>query len=724
MRVDEIVFSKIVASKVFVSDFNPLTKNNSIDLSDKNIAIVYGPNGTGKTSLIRALDNDSELQPSIEYKINNVKYSDGTPFSIIRDQKQRNVIQGEANDFLIGDNVEKEMRLKKQVDEERDSVFGQLKKVMKDNLLDKKDLPSLFLSSDIVDKTMIDYLSILANRSGKIESIKTEILFKLFCSKHSVDKDYDERKVEEYKRDISNRALIQVLDIASVARNSSVKKVEENDDALKILTKYPENKQCIVCDNDIDPNELVIRRNNEKQSTLARLDDKTKSIISDLIPKFPEGDLFKAKESLLKAIETGDSKFLISLQDDIKNARKQFTCELLNSFEAILNNSNLLKNETELQLLIEQKFEIEEEDVLFIKEFMNSCVRKNLDIVRDEKSKNLVIRIGGMNLLGNESLPLSLGELNFISLSFEFLKARKNKQHFVIIDDPISSFDSIYKNKIVYEIVKFLEKKKTIILTHNIDVIRLLNAQYSNCFSLYVLNNVDNGNNGFVPISAVETELLVDLSKLLGFFREDASKYLLPGKEKDFLVSLIPFLRSYSAIIGENKCYSDLCMVMHGYENGSIDVGAIYMQLFHGNCKIKQCSISVEDILQSSQLPVEIIDAKQYPLLNKTLCDSYAYLFLRLFVEKTLTEHFNISGYFSPNQPKSLGSIISEAFPESGGKTCIRNRVELTSKKTLLNEFNHFEGNLSIFQPALDISDEALKSEKQDIINFCNQFIN
>ena len=40
------------------------------------------------------------------------------------------------------------------------------------------------------------------------------------------------------------------------------------------------------------------------------------------------------------------------------------------------------------------------------------------------------------------------------------------------------------------------------------------------------------------------------------------------------------------------------------------------------------------------------------------------------------------------------------------------------SKKTLLNEFNHFEGNLSIFQPALDIADHILTKEKKAIEDF------
>lgn len=69
-----------------------------------------------------------------------------------------------------------------------------------------------------------------------------------------------------------------------------------------------------------------------------------------------------------------------------------------------------------------------------------------------------------------------------------------------MLDDPISSFDSVYKNKIAFCIIKFLENKKQIILTHNMDLIRLLNVQLKDCFNLYILNNVDGGRNGFLPV--------------------------------------------------------------------------------------------------------------------------------------------------------------------------------------------------------------------------------
>ena len=42
-------------------------------------------------------------------------------------------------------------------------------------------------------------------------------------------------------------------------------------------------------------------------------------------------------------------------------------------------------------------------------------------------------------------------------------------------------------------------------------------------------------------------------------------------------------------------------------------------------------------------------------------------------------------------------------------------RVFFTSRKTLLNEFNHFEGNMNIFQPAIDITKSALQKEIREI---------
>jgi hypothetical protein len=124
--------------------------------------------------------------------------------------------------------------------------------------------------------------------------------------------------------------------------------------------------------------------------------------------------------------------------------------------------------------------------------------------------------------------------------------------------------------------------------------------------------------------------------------------------------------------------------------------------------------ISVSDILGIDINNIDILN-NDYPLLNKTLSHSLAYLYLRLLVERKLVTKFNINTKKSDN----LGAIILKAYSGTD-KLNISKRIFLISKKTLLNEFNHFEGNMSIFQPAIDISDYTLMKEKTEIIDFIN----
>ena len=128
--------------------------------------------------------------------------------------------------------------------------------------------------------------------------------------------------------------------------------------------------------------------------------------------------------------------------------------------------------------------------------------------------------------------------------------------------------------------------------------------------------------------------------------------------------------------------------------------------------------ISYEERRKLSTFPkfkVEDILNGDYPLLNKTLSHSLSYLYLRLLVEKKLVSKFSIN----TKKYDNLGSIILKAYNGKDKRNIVK-RVFLISKKTLLNEFNHFEGNMSIFQPAIDISDYTLQKEKVDIINFIN----
>ena len=289
---------------------------------------------------------------------------------------------------------------------------------------------------------------------------------------------------------------------------------------------------------------------------------------------------------------------------------------------------------------------------------------------------------------------------------------RHSSKEYVILDDPISSFDSIYKNKIAFCIIKFLEAKKQIILTHNTDLIRLLDVQLNNCFNLYILNNVESGQNGFIPVSDKEKRLLINLHELVQLF-QNKDNQLIPAihNRKQFLMAMIPFMRGYAHIsLDPNDYFGALSGIMHGYSTGRIDVVPIYKQLFGFDFNCSEV-ISVSDILNLDYNDLDILDKEQYPLLSDTLEQTLIYYYLRMKVEKELVDAFCITAH----DMDTLNQIIRKAFncreTDEDFEQKRSFRVFFTSRKTLLNEFNHFEGNMNIFQPAIDITPAALQKE-------------
>ncbi len=396
-----------------------------------------------------------------------------------------------------------------------------------------------------------------------------------------------------------------------------------------------------------------------------------------------------------------------------------FINKLQNDFLHTVEESELSEKNKEYNALIASKPEITDEDIIYIEEVINNNMDKKLEVIRDE-NKNLKISLENKDFLDlpRDELPLSTGEQNFLSLTFEFLRAKNLSTPVVIIDDPISSFDSIYKNKVVYALIKVLEAKQKIILTHNLDLLRLMSAQYPNSYELYILNNSENGDNGFIHINKKEREMLINLDSLLTFFRENVFDNI-----KDvnlFLMSMIPFMRGYTNLLGDKSTYNMLTQVMHGYKTQVVDIANVYISLFGNKNNIVPQNFSVvsSDIINIGTDGIQILDKTAFPLLNKTLIHSLIYLKIRLFVEKSLTDKFPT---INVSKNPQLGDIINQAFSTQSNITEIRQRTRLTSKKTLINEFNHFEGNLSIFQPAIDITDTALAKEKDAIYQLIGQ---
>ena len=169
-------------------------------------------------------------------------------------------------------------------------------------------------------------------------------------------------------------------------------------------------------------------------------------------------------------------------------------------------------------------------------------------------------------------------------------------------------------------------------------------------------------------------------------------------------MAMIPFIRGYAHIcLDPEDYYGLLSGIMHGYGTDSLDVVPIYNKLF-GNVFDGREIIGVTDILGIDSSNLDILDKTCFPLLADTLEQTLVYYHLRMKVEKELVDIFNLH----PNNMTMLNQIIQQAFKcqntvDPNYEKMREFRVFFTSRKTLLNEFNHFEGNMNIFQPAIDI---------------------
>lgn len=715
--MDILEFYKIKKEKIFTNDFETFIKNNKIAFSNVGISVIYAPNGVGKTSLSKVLncEEGSEFDAKFGTVVANEKLNE--LFHVISDQNSRHIIQGETEEFLLGDDVRKEFELKKEIDNVITEIFeNKLPKILKDTFNISKAKSTVI--NLLEDNELKKYISDIANNKSRgkgisIEEFTQKIKFLKTCN----IEDYSEDKFNYYIKDIESKESIinKITKIteSDIRENQKVEEIEENTIAIEILSKYSHKKQCIVCDNTNMPNDLLNKKKENKDNVFAQLNETEKYIINEIIENIKIEDPFNIKEKLVQTIKSGNKEILHQLTKEFEEYKNILNQRINNLFANNLLNENLIKKIEEYYEMIKTKPELSDEDILYIQEIINNNIDKEISLERDQNN-NLKLMLNKSEFIGKEreELNLSTGEQNFISLTFELLKAKNNSKPIIVLDDPISSFDSIYKNKIVYSISKFLENKKQIILTHNTDLIRLLEVQRKDCFNLYLLNNIEGQENGFIEVTDKEKNIMIFIPELLDFIRDNIDGYI--KNESLYLYSLIPFMRGYAKFIGDTELKNKLTTLMHGYFNDKINITDIYNKLFNKNIATSY-EISVDDILGIDINNIDVLNS-DYPLLNKTLKHSLSYLYLRLLVERKLVTKFGIN----TKKYDNLGSIILQAY-NGNDKTNVTKRVFLISKKTLLNEFNHFEGNMSIFQPAIDISDYTLQKEKKDIIDFINK---
>ena len=715
--INKLEFSKLEKENIFCSDFNDFNENNIIEFSNQGIAVLYGPNGIGKTSLTKILNQEQNTK--FAAKLNNDVIEDEDDFfHIITDQNHRNIIAGETSDFLLGEDIAREFELKTLIENESKEIFEKnLNQKLKNDYNISKKTSNLL--NEITNPDMKNFIEDIVNSRSKGKKIIIDkfIQFVNHLTLETID-EFDEAKMiflkDDFEKTKSIISSILEIDSLQISKNEGIIKIEEHSEAIKVLTKFDYVKECIICDNTINTNELFDLKTTQKEDIFESLDDFTKEILEKIINLIDGNDPFDIKDIFLEAIKNNNKTLVTDLKAKIDEYFDIYNKQINNLFVDCLNDTDLETNIDEYNELLINQPEFSFEDVRFIEMIINENIEKDIKLERDNDNK-LKLLLGNTELLNQErdNLSLSTGEQNFISLAFELLKAKKSDKKIIVLDDPISSFDSIYKNKIVYCIIKFLESKTQIILTHSTDLIKLMENQYKNCFNLYLFNNIENEENGFIRINLKEKEILLYLHKLLKLFRTNIMNEI--EDEKMFLISMIPFMRGYAQILNDDTTNEELTKLMHGYNDNATNITEIYNNLFYQTIQ-NEYIISAKEISELDLSSINILKSDtEYSLLSKTLKHTLIYFYLRLNVEKKLINRYS-SIDISKN--RMLGQIITEAYNISGN---MDNRIFLTSRKTLLNEFNHFEGNMNIFQPAIDISDSTLIKEKNDILDFLDQ---
>lgn len=218
----KIIFSSIKNNDIFETDFAHLSsQNGTIEFKHMQgsggIAVIYAPNGTGKTSLANLLDVEVSTEKN-SFVASDDQGNTITPetmaFHVIQDQLNRNVIRGKTTDYLIGAQIRREYELRDQINAAFRNAYEQLSSKYKAEFKVSKVgdylLTQIESVQDTTHQTAFQYIRSIVNTRQHGKDIDAIIVFAVgYCMVYSFQKDLIEKnrrnKRKEPKKNLSRK---------------------------------------------------------------------------------------------------------------------------------------------------------------------------------------------------------------------------------------------------------------------------------------------------------------------------------------------------------------------------------------------------------------------------------------------------------------------------------------------------------------------------------------
>jgi len=416
--------------------------NFEIRLADR-IKIIFGPNGTGKTSIYKNI------------KKNNVNYSyidyEGVEQSVI---SKKDTIEIGASILLIESKIR-----------EKESLLNEI--AVKDNL------KALGITSKATAESISHNLEIL--RKSPENAIAGFNLEKI-----DIITSLPNNQIMYFNANAKAFLELQELDTQVNDLKQTQKKY-----ILKTVSEYLDDQDmtCPICGASYhEPIKAIIAR---KISEIIEIQNVLVANYQKAHPDFtPERillDINNIKNTIM------DNNITVN------NVENYFICGGSLEKANLISDSILRLNQLNAEIIaLESERDIFYNNLKSARDSIISIFKIQLsvnetNITFNDISKSLIIK------LPRKVDEYSTGEINMITFATCMLEFVSSNRDTIVIDDPLSSYDIPNQYKIVYEIASVIgNNKKVLIFTHNVDMVNIANTQHNLIFEYAIIEKRNN----------------------------------------------------------------------------------------------------------------------------------------------------------------------------------------------------------------------------------------